>query len=444
LEEIMEIAQTVLSTNRSAVESVYTKVSWRLIPVLLLCYFAAYVDRINIGFAQASMSTDLKFSTAIFGLGGGIFFIGYLLFEVPSNLLMEKIGARKTLSRILILWGLISSAMMFVRTPESFYILRFLLGVAEAGFFPGVILYLTYWFPAQRRAKIVALFMTPVAFSGLLGGPLSGWILQNFDGLNGWAAWQWMFLIEGLPSVVLGIVVTLFLSDRPSEARWLNKSERQILQDALADENHAGRHGNWRSLLALLKNPRIYVLTLIYFALVAGVITISFWIPAIIKSVFAGGTHVQIGWLTAIPYACGGVGMVLMGRHSDKTAERRWHCIASLLAGAIGIAALGAASHSLIVALVAMSIAAIGIFSGFATFWAAATQYLSATTIAAGLALVSSLGQLGGFVSPILIGSLKTSTGSFAAGLYGIGAILLIGAVCMFCLPRPNTNVTIA
>lgn len=440
----MEIAQPVLSTDRSAVESVYTKVSWRLIPVLLLCYFAAYVDRINIGFAQASMSADLKFSTAIFGLGGGIFFIGYLLFEVPSNLLMEKIGARRTLSRILILWGLISSAMMFVRTPESFYVLRFLLGVAEAGFFPGVILYLTYWFPAQRRAKIVALFMTPVAFSGLLGGPLSGWILQNFDGVNGWAAWQWMFLIEGLPSVVLGIAVTLFLSDRPSEARWLSDSERRVLESALADENHARQHGDWRSLLVLLKNARIYVLTLIYFALVAGVITISFWIPAIIKSVFVGGTHVQIGWLTAIPYACGGVGMVVMGRHSDKTAERRWHCITSLLAGAVGIAALGAASQSLTIALVAMSIAAIGIFSGFATFWAAATQYLSATTIAAGLALVSSLGQLGGFVSPILIGSLKASTGSFATGLYAIGAILLIGAVCMFCLPKPRISVSIA
>ncbi|MFM0205621.1 MFS transporter [Paraburkholderia fungorum] len=440
----MEIAPTVVQDDEPAVDNVYTKVSWRLIPVLLLCYFAAYVDRINIGFAQASMSSDLKFSTAIFGLGGGIFFIGYLLFEVPSNLLMEKIGARKTLSRILILWGAISSAMMFVHTPESFYALRFLLGVAEAGFFPGVILYLTYWFPAQRRAKIVALFMTPVAFSGLLGGPLSGWILQNFDGVNGWAAWQWMFLIEGLPSILLGVAVMLILDDRPSDARWLSTRERQVLERALVDDHPAGRHGDWRSLLVLLKNARIYVLTLIYFALVAGVITISFWIPAIIKSVFVGGTHVQIGWLTAIPYACGGIGMVLMGRHSDQTAERRWHCMASLLAGAIGIAALGAASHSLPIALVAMSLAAIGIFSGFATFWAAATQYLSATTLAAGLALVSSLGQLGGFVSPILIGSLKASTGSFAAGLYGIGAILLIGALGMFCLPAPRDEATLA
>lgn len=431
----MQAIDVVSVGEESSLDRVYRRVNWRLIPLLLVCYFAAYVDRINIGFAQTSMSADLGFSASIFGLGAGVFFIGYLVFEIPSNMLMVRIGAMKTLSRILILWGIVSTAMMFTSSPMSFYVLRFLLGVAEAGFFPGAVLYLTYWYPAERRAKIIALFMTPVAFSGLIGGPLSGWILQNLNGVNGWAGWQWMFLVEGVPSVILGILIIFLLSERPRDARWLSEGDRRLIEADLAAERAREPAPVTLNLIPMLKEGRTYLLSYVYFALVAGVITVSFWIPTLIKASFAAGTPIEIGLLTAIPYACGGIGMVVIGSHSDRTGERRWHCVGSLVAGAAGLALVAAASSSLTIAMVAMSLATIGIFSGFPTFWAASTQYLGSAIIATGLALISSLGQFGGLLSPILIGRLKDLTGSFAPGLFSISVILLLGAVCLMLLP---------
>ncbi|MFL9950449.1 MFS transporter [Paraburkholderia agricolaris] len=414
----------------SSIAATYGKITLRLMPILLLCYLVAYLDRINIGFAQTAMSQDLGFSAAVYGFGSGILFIGYLLFEVPSNYLLERIGARKTLARITFLWGVISMGMMFVRTPMQFYVMRFLLGVAEAGFFPGVILYLTYWYPPERRAKIVAVFMTPIAFSGFIGGPLSGWIMQNMGGLNGWKSWQWMFLIEGLPSIVMALVVMLFLVDRPDAASWLTHDEKVQVNRA-AGTPSPGTHSFRATFVALIRDTRIYPMLLVYFALICGVVTTSSWIPALLKVVFPGGTPLQFGLLTAIPYALGGVGMIWIGRHSDRTGERRWHCTLSLLAGAIGMAML-AWSSDLALTIVAMSLASIGIFAGFPTFWAASTHALDKETSASGIALISSVGLIGGFVSPIVIGNVRTLTGSYAGGLYAVAAVLAIGAYAIF------------
>jgi len=413
-------------------DRIYQKITMRLLPILLLCYLLAYLDRINIGFAQVAMSEDLGFSAAVYGFGSGILFVGYLLFEVPSNYVLERIGARKTLARITFLWGLISAGMMFVQTPMQFYVMRFLLGVAEAGFFPGVILYLTYWYPAERRAKIVALFMTPIAFSGFLGGPLSGWIMQNMAGINGWNSWQWMFLIEGLPSVAMAFVVLRFLVDRPGEANWLTEAEKQFIAGAVAVEG-GGSHNRFReNFVALLKTPSLYALLLAYFSLVCGVVTTASWIPALLKSAYPEGTPMQLGLLTAIPYALGGVGMIWAGRRSDRTQERRWHCTLSLLAGTIGMALLGWGATRLGLAVAAMSIASIGIFAGLPIFWAASTARLDPGTSATGIALISSVGLLGGFLSPIVVGTVRTATGSYAGGLYAIAAVLLLGTVAIF------------
>lgn len=428
----MDMTAPEQTQQRSAEDATYRKITARLLPILLLCYLTAYLDRINIGFAQTAMSEDLGFSAAVYGFGSGILFIGYLLFEVPSNYVLERIGARKTLARIALLWGTISSCMMFVQTPMQFYVMRFLLGVAEAGFFPGVILYLTYWYPARRRARIVALFMTPIAFAGFIGGPLSGWIMQNMAGLNGWKSWQWMFLIEGLPSIVMAVVVMLFLVDRPDDARWLTAGEKRIVRRAVETGRAGGRSGFNETLAALLKDAKLYPLLFVYFALVCGVVTTASWIPALLKTVFPAGTPQQLGLLTAIPYALGGIGMVWIGRRSDRTGERRWHCTLSVLAGGAGIAVLGWNTDSLALAVAAMSVASVGIFAGFPTFWAAATHHLDEAKAASGIALISSVGLIGGFISPIVIGTLRTTTGSFSGGLYAVAAVLLAGGATIF------------
>ncbi|WP_144109676.1 MFS transporter [Paraburkholderia sp. BCC1886] len=415
---------------QSSTAATYGKITRRLMPILLLCYLVAYLDRINIGFAQNAMSQDLGFSAAVYGFGSGILFIGYLLFEVPSNYVLERIGARKTLARITFLWGIISMGMMFVRTPMQFYVMRFLLGVAEAGFFPGVILYLTYWYPPERRAKIVAVFMTPIAFSGFVGGPLSGWIMQNMGGVNGWKSWQWMFLIEGLPSIVMALLVMLFLVDRPDAASWLTPEEK-IQVNRAAGSTTVETHGFRTTFAALIRDTRIYPMLLVYFALICGVVTTSSWIPALLKVVFPAGKPFELGLLTAIPYALGGVGMIWIGRRSDRTGERRWHCTLSLLGGALGMALL-AWSSNLALTVVAMSVASIGIFAGFPTFWAASTNALDKQTSASGIALISSVGLIGGFVSPILIGNVRTLTGSYAGGLYAVAAVLALGAYAIF------------
>jgi len=409
---------------------VYRKVSLRLVPFLFICYVAAYLDRINIGFAQLQMKQDLGFSDAVYGLGAGIFFFGYALFEVPSNLLLEKIGARKTLLRIMLLWGLTSAGMMFVTTPTQLYVARFLLGLFEAGFFPGIILYFTYWYPSHMRAKIIALFMSGMAVAGILGGPLSGWIMNDMAGVNGWTGWQWMFLLEGLPAVLLGLLVYAVLDDRPQQARWLSAREKDVIDKTLQQDTRALGPAHHGSLRQAMRDPIIYILAFAYFAFIAGTYVITFWLPTIIKS-FGLADPLEIGLLTAIPYIIGAIGMVVLSKHSDRTRERRWHCAGAAVLGGAGLVVASLLSSQLALALVALSFATIGILATMPLFWAMPTAYLSGPAAAGGIALINSLGLVGGFVSPFVIGWMKNLTGSVNYGLYIITALMVLGAIAL-------------
>jgi D-galactonate transporter len=410
--------------------SVYRKVNLRLIPFLFICYVAAYLDRINIGFAQLQMKQDLGFSDAVYGLGAGIFFFGYALFEVPSNLLLEKIGARKTLIRILVLWGLTSAGMMLVSTPTQLYVARFLLGLFEAGFFPGIILYFTYWYPTRMRARIIALFMSGMAVAGIIGGPLSGWIMNDLAGVNGWKGWQWMFLLEGLPSVFLGVLAWFLLCDRPAEARWLSAHEKDLIDRTLQRDRQALGPAHHGSLRQALRDPTIYILAFAYFTFIAGTYVITFWLPTMVKS-FGISNPLEIGALTAIPYLIGAIGMVVLGKHSDRTGERRWHCAGAAFLGGAGLVAASFLTGHLAAALVALSFATIGIFATMPLFWSIPTAYLSSSAAAGGIALINSLGLVGGFVSPFVIGWVKASTGSVNYGLYIVTGLMVAGAIAL-------------
>ncbi|MFM0593349.1 MFS transporter [Paraburkholderia dilworthii] len=415
------------------VDKLYNRVTWRIISLLFLCYIAAYLDRINIGFAQAAIRRDLQFSGTAFSLGASVFFIGYFLFEVPSNLYLEKIGTRKTLSRIMILWGLVSAATTFVRTPTDFYVMRFLLGVAEAGFFPGVLLYLTYWYPSVRRARIVALFMLPVAFAGLIGAPVSGLIMQFFEGVNGWHGWQWMFLIEAIPSIVLGFAVLKYVDDKPRNAtRWLTQREIELLESELAKDvkpSPTRKQGMWKSLLT---DWRVYVLLLGYCSLNASVIGIGVWMPQILRDASHDTSSVYLGLITAVPYASGGVAMVLFGILSDRFAERRLYCVSLLALTGTGFVLAGLATQNLPVLLLSLSVVMIGNLSAFPVFWALTTHHFRSNTAALGVAFVSSLGQIGAFASPLIINGSKSMTGSVSGGLDVIAALLLVAAAAIF------------
>lgn len=426
------IPTAVAATPHTAEEiaHVYRKVTWRLIPFLFVCYVAAYLDRINIGFAQLQMKQDLGFSDAVYGLGAGIFFVGYFLFEVPSNLLLEKIGARKTLLRIMVVWGLISAGMMLVQTPTQFYVARFLLGVFEAGFFPGIILYLTYWYPSGMRARMIAIFMSAIAVAGIVGGPLSGWIMHDLAGVNGWQGWQWMFLLEGLPSVVLGILVMFILDDHPDDANWLSAREKEILDHNLEEDQRGLDVAHHHTLRQALLDPKIYILSFAYFTFICGVYAISFWLPTIIKS-FGETDPLRIGLLTAIPYIAGAIGMVLISRHSDQTLERRWHAAICGFVGGAGLVASTFLGANMGLAIAALSVAVTGILATMPLFWSMPTAYLAGTAAAGGIALINSLGLIGGFVSPIVIGWIKTATGSVNFGLYFITALLVLGGIVL-------------
>lgn len=414
------------STPSAALEeATYSKVMWRLIPFLFLCYVVAYLDRVNVGFAKLQMMSDLKFSDTVYGLGAGIFFIGYFLFEVPSNIILHRTGARRWIARIMITWGVISSCMMFVTTPTMFYVLRFLLGVFEAGFFPGIILYLTYWFPAARRGRVVALFMTAIAVSGVVGGPLSGWILSYFAGMNGWAGWQWLFLLEGLPSVVIGIWVLFFLDDSISAAKWLTDAEKRLLSDNISrDEGGRADHG----LKGVLTNGAVWVMSAIYFCLIMGLYGISFWLPQLIKT--AGVKDVfNVGLLTMIPYGLAVVAMVLASRNSDRTGERRFHTAGAAVVGGVGLLLSGVYSGDVVLAMASLSLATMGILSSLPLFWTLPTSMLRGAAAAAGIALINCIGNLAGFVSPFLVGVIKDATGSTTSGIYILAGSLFLGAV---------------
>lgn len=411
----------------------YRKLAWRLLPPLYLLYILAYLDRMNVGFAQLQMKETLQFSDTVYGLGAGIFFIGYTLFEIPSNLILEKVGAKLWLTRIMISWGLISSAMVLIETPRDFYILRFLLGVAEAGSFPGIILYFSYWFPAPVRAKFGALLITATAASGLIGAPLAG-LLLSWDGYLGWQGWQWLFLVEGVPSVLFGIALYFWLTDRPEHATWLSAAEKAWLQRTLAAEQTASSHSHAADLKQALAHPRVWLLGILYFAVVINYYSISLWLPQLVKNI-SGLDNVHSAFLTALPYLAVVIVMVIVGAHSDKTAERRWHIAVCgwIAAGAFAISPF-LASPTL--ALLALTVAAAGIWSILAPFWTLPHALLKdGPAKASGLALINSIGNLGGFAGPYFVAWLKTATGDFKTALPVLAFILASGIVLVFVTP---------
>jgi D-galactonate transporter len=419
--------------SQTTIDATYRKVTWRLVPFLFLCYVVAFLDRINIGYAQLQMKQSLPFSDAVYGLGAGIFFIGYFLFEVPSNLMLAKVGARRTLLRIMSCWGVVAAAMMFVSTPTMFYVLRFLLGVFEAGFFPGVLLYLTYWYPNARRGRIIALFMSATAIAGILAGPLCGGIMKYMDGMNGWAGWQWLFLVQGLPATLLGIVAYFYLQDKPEDARWLNKAEKSIVRAELdRDQQAAASHG---SFWQLLRDPKVYLLSFIYFLLLGAAYAIIFWVPTVIRS-WGVTDMLQIGLYAAIPNLIGAVAMVLVARHSDKKMERRWHLIACVLVASVGMLLTVMAKGNLALSLACLSLAVVGVASATPLFFTIPTAYLGPASAAAGLALISSLGNLGAAVSPSLTGLISARTGNPLDSMFlVIAAYALVAAIVWLAVP---------
>ena len=415
----------------------YTKVAWRLLPFLFLCYVCAYLDRINVSFAKLQMAQDLALSDAVYGLGAGIFFVGYLMFEVPSNLILLKVGARRWIARIMVTWGLISAGMMFVSGPTSFYVMRFFLGVAEAGFIPAILLYLTYWFPNKRRSKVTALFLTGIPMSGVIGGPLSGWMMTHFHGTHGMAGWQWLFLLQGLPTVVVGVVAFFFLNDRVADAKWLSSSEKALIQRDLAAEHQGQR---LHSIRDGLTNPKVLLLSGIYFFFTMGLYGVSFWLPSLVK---ASGVKdpLDIGLLSSIPYAAAVVGMILISRNSDATGERRWHLSLAGVLGAIGLCASVFFAHDTTLAMVALTIGTIGVMATISQFWVLPPAILGGGAAAAGIALVNSVGSISGVVSPYVIGWVQTAYGTTGAGVFGLAVSLIIGSVLVFTVPAKLVNV---
>ncbi len=375
-------------------KKVVSKVSRRLLPFMFILYLIAYLDRVNVGFAALQMNADLNFSAAVYGLGSGIFFIGYFLFEIPSNLILDRIGARVWIARIMITWGIVSSATAFIQGPRSFYLVRFLLGLSEAGFFPGMILYLTYWFPARHRAKTVALFMTATAVSGLISGPVSGTLL-TMHGIGSLSGWQWLFILEGLPAVILGIVVFFYLTERPEKAKWLSDEEKDWLIKRLKDEKQKREQSGIERFTHALGSGRIWLLCLIYFSIVIGLYGVGFWMPLIIKGV-SGLSDLMVGIVSVFPYLLAAVGMTLIGMHSDRTRERRVHTAASIFMAAVGMI-LTAYAHNPLLELFCLSLIAMGIWGTMGPFWALATSFLSGTAASGGIALINSVGNPGGF-----------------------------------------------
>jgi ACS family tartrate transporter-like MFS transporter len=408
------------------------RVSLRIVPFIMLLYFVAFIDRVNIGFAALTMNKDLGFSPTVYGFGAGIFFWGYFLFEVPSNLILDKVGARLWIARVMISWGLVSGAMAFVQGQTSFYILRFLLGAAEAGFFPGIILYLSYWFPARQRAAVTALFMAAAPLSTVLGSPLSTALLE-MHGVLGFKGWQWLFLLEALPAILLGFVVLGYMTDRPEQARWLKDDERAWLVNTMNAER-AGKaastsHSIWRGLT----DPRVLALSLVYFGTSAGLYTLGVWAPQIIKSF--GLSNMQVGFLNAVPPTIAVVAMYLWSWHSDRTNERTWHVVTACLVAAIGLALAGISTGvaSVVASLVLVNV---GISAAKPPLWSMPTLFLAGPAAASGIATINSIGNLGGFAGPAMIGWIKDQTGSFEGGLYFVCALLLLSATLTLLLAR--------
>ncbi|RIX41988.1 MAG: MFS transporter [Rhodocyclales bacterium GT-UBC] len=408
------------------------RITWRIVPFIMLLYFIAYLDRVNIGFAALTMKNDLGFTASILGFGAGIFFWGYFLFEVPSNIVLHKVGARLWIARVMVTWGVISGAMAFVEGPTSFYVMRFLLGAAEAGFFPGIILYLSYWFPARHRAGVTALFMAAAPISTAMGSPISAALLE-MNGVMGLHGWQWMFVLEAIPALILGVVVFFYMTDKPEQARWLPDEERAWLVKAMDDEAASKSNGAKHSILSGLANPRVLALAMIYFGTSAGLYTLGIWAPQIIKQL--GVSSMTVGFLNAIPPIVSVVAMVLWSRHSDRTGERTWHVVLACIAASVGLV-IAAAVNNVVGLIGALTLVNIGISCAKPPLWSMPTMFLSGAAAAAGIATINSIGNLGGFAGPAMIGWVKDQTGSYAGGLYFVAGLLVLSAVLTLLLAR--------
>jgi sugar phosphate permease len=426
--------------NPKTETQLYNRIFWRIVPFLFLCYVVAFLDRVNVGFAKLQMAEQLGFSDAVYGFGAGIFFLGYFIFEVPSNLILEKVGAKWWIARIMVTWGIISSCMMFVETEFWFYTLRFLLGVAEAGFFPGVILYLTYWFPATQRARMMALFITAVAISNVIGGPLSGAIMEFLDGVNGWQGWQWLFLLEGIPSVLVGLVVIIYLDNGPKSAKWLSGEEREFVLKNLADEEvEKSSAGSRHHFKDVFKDSRVWLLSLVYLCIIVGFYAVNFWMPTIIQELgIDAKDYFKVGLLSMIPWGIAAVVMVLNGTHSDHSGERYWHCIIPLATASLGMFGLAVVGHDAVLSMICLTLITTGLLSCIAVFWSLPAAFLSGTAAAAGIAWINSVGNLGGFFGPDLIGRVRTLTNSTEIAFYMLAVIVMFGAVVLVLMWRKS------
>lgn len=417
----MSTIQT-LSEARS-VPALYNRLNWRLLPFLLACYMFAYLDRVNVGFAKLQMQSELGFSDAAYGVGAGIFFLGYILFELPSNLLLPRVGARKTFSRILVLWGITSACMLFVRSVPTFYAMRFLLGVFEAGFAPGMIYYLSCWYGPDRMARAIAIVFVAGPIGGIVGGPLSAWLMTTLSGVGGLSGWQWMFLVEGLPCIVLGVLTLMLLSDRPADAKWLSVDEKRLIERELGP---VAMHSH--SFGAVARDPRVYLLALAYFCIIFPIYALSFWLPTLIREQGVTDT-IRLGWYSAIPYVAAALGMYVVGRRSDQLGERRYHCAVPACAGAILLAAFTLYGASLAISLALLTLATAAMWMAYTVFWAIPPGYIKGPAAAGGIALINTIGLSGGFWGPAMIGWTKTATGSMHTGLFVMAGIALLAAV---------------
>jgi D-galactonate transporter len=431
-----------LAIKDPVVEGAVRRAMWRLLPFLGLCYLLNYVDRVNVGFASLTMNPDLGLSAAAYGLGAGLFFIGYFFFEVPSNVILHRVGARLWIARIMITWGVVASATAFVQGEISFFIVRFLLGIAEAGFFPGIILYLTYWFPRAQRAKVVALFFLAVPLSSVIGAPISTLLIQNGGGVFGFdAGWRLMFFLEGIPAVLVGVLVLVLLPDRPSRARWLSGREQRALEQRIADEDVA-QVPQETGLWAGLRDGRVVALSIVYFGIVFGLYVLAFFLPQVVSDLReqfdVRFSLVEIGLITAVPYAVASVAMVLNARHSDRSGERRLHVAVPAFVGAAGVAvALYLDSPYLVIA--AMTVCAVGVYSAIPVIWQLPSAFLTGAGAAAGIALINSFGNLSGFAGPYLTGWLQDVTGSFRAGMFVVAGFMVLAGVIVLSIGRDSS-----
>ena len=420
--------------------AVYRKITWRLMPFLFLCYVLAYVDRVNVGFAKLKMQQDLSMSDSIYGIGAGMFFIGYFFFEVPANMIMQRLGARLWIGPIMMAWGVVSTCTLFVNGAASFYALRFLLGIVESGFFPGVILYMTYWYTRKHRARMVAIFMSAVPVSGIIAGPVSGWILDRMSGVGHLAAWQWLFIVEGIPSVLAGLVTLHFLTDKPSKAKWLTEDEKKLVLRRLDEEEQQKSANQTRHrLVDAFRSVPVWQLSLAYFGITACNYGISFWLPQVIKETLTQDL-LSIGWISAIPWAASAVAMVVFAHHSDKTGERRWHMSLAGILCAAAFVASAVPGMSGPAGIAALTVATMALMCEFAVFWAFPTAILSGSAAAAGIAWINSIGNLGGYASPMAVGLIRDHTHSMIPALLALACAQLMTALIILFVTRSRTK----